>query len=47
MQSTLSVIPLGRLLNPEEVGDFIAFIASDKGKGMTGEAYTISCGYYI
>ncbi|MCE1247081.1 MAG: SDR family oxidoreductase [Firmicutes bacterium] len=47
MKSTLSVIPLGRLLNPEEVGDLIMFIASDKGKGMTGEAYTISCGYYI
>lgn len=44
MKSTLSVIPLQRLLQPEEVGDLIAYLGSDKAKGITGQSYTISCG---
>lgn len=44
IKSTLSVIPLQRLLNPEEVGNLIAYLASERSRGITGQAYTISCG---
>ena len=44
MKSTLSVIPFQRLLDPKEVGNLIAYLASPRAKGITGQAYTISCG---
>lgn len=47
VKSTLSVIPLGRLLEAGEVAEMIAYLASDKSRGITGQAYVISCGYEI
>ncbi len=44
VKSILSTTPLKRLLQPEEVSDLIAYLASDRAKGITGQAYTISCG---
>ena len=37
-------IPLGRIGSPEEVGDLVAFLASDKSSYMTGQAINITGG---
>ena len=37
-------IPLKRMARPEEVGEFIAFLASDKADYLTGSAYNIDGG---
>lgn len=34
-----------RLLEPEEVGEYIAFLCSDAASGITGSAVTIDCGW--
>jgi NAD(P)-dependent dehydrogenase (short-subunit alcohol dehydrogenase family) len=39
-----SMIPLGRVGEPSEIGDAIVFIASDKAAFMTGEIVTIDGG---
>ncbi|MFP4498100.1 MAG: SDR family NAD(P)-dependent oxidoreductase [Vulcanimicrobiota bacterium] len=47
IQSTLDVIPLKRLLDPAEVADLVVYLASDRARGITGQAYSISCGMEI
>jgi len=37
-------VPLGRMAQPEEVGELIAFLASDKSAYITGEAVLITGG---
>lgn len=37
-------IPLGRIGSPEEVGDLVAFLVSDKASYMTGQAINITGG---
>jgi len=37
--------PIHRLLEPEEVGEYIAFLCSDAASGITGSAVTIDCGW--
>ena len=37
-------VPLGRMALPEEVGEFIAFLASNKATYITGVAHTIAGG---
>ncbi len=37
-------IPLGRLVTPEDVGDLVAFLASDQGGYITGQAINLSGG---
>lgn len=37
-------IPMGRFLAPEEVASMAAYLASEEARGVTGQAYTISCG---
>lgn len=44
---TLSSIPLGRLLDASEVAELALFLCSEKARGITGQSYTISCGYDI
>ena len=36
LQKTISEVPMGRLGKPEEVGDLVAFLASDRSGFMTG-----------
>ncbi|XP_053625110.1 3-oxoacyl-[acyl-carrier-protein] reductase FabG-like [Plodia interpunctella] len=36
---------LNRISNPEEIGDIILFLASDKAKGITGSDYVSDNGY--
>ncbi len=37
-------IPMGRFLAPEEIASMAAYLASEEARGVTGQAYTISCG---
>ena len=37
-------IPMGRFLAPEEVAAMALYLASEDAAGITGQAYTISCG---
>jgi 3-oxoacyl-[acyl-carrier protein] reductase len=39
-----SRVPLGRLLEPQELGDLVTFLASDRASGITGTAIPIDGG---
>lgn len=43
----LSRIPMGRFLEPEELGPLAVYLASDECVGMTGQAMTISGGMVL
>jgi len=47
LKSCVSMIPLRRILDPREVAEFITFIVSEKGAGMTGQSFNISCGLEV
>ena len=38
--AALSAVPLGRILEPREIGELIAWLCSDAASGMTGQAIT-------
>lgn len=40
-------IPMGRPVEPEEVAELVAFLASDKASMITGCTYCISGGYWL
>jgi ketoreductase len=42
-QTALRAVPLGRLLEPEEIGDLTVWLCSDAARGMTGQAIS-HCG---
>jgi len=44
MRSALDAIPAGRLGTPEEVGDLVAFLASDAAAYVNGAAITVDGG---
>lgn len=37
-------IPMGRFLAPDEIAAMALYLASEEAAGITGQAYTISCG---
>lgn len=39
------LIPLRRLLNVQEIADYVAFLTSDKASGIAGQACVIDGGY--
>ncbi|MFC7394704.1 3-hydroxybutyrate dehydrogenase [Scopulibacillus cellulosilyticus] len=39
------LIPQHRLLDVKEIADYVVFLASDKGKGVTGQAVALDGGY--
>jgi len=47
IKSTLSVIPLKRLLSTKEVADLILYLSSEKADGITGQSFNISCGLEV
>jgi NAD(P)-dependent dehydrogenase (short-subunit alcohol dehydrogenase family) len=38
---------LGRLAEPEDVADAVAFLCSDRARSITGEVLRVDCGQYI
>jgi NAD(P)-dependent dehydrogenase (short-subunit alcohol dehydrogenase family) len=47
LKGTLSAVPLKRILDPMEVAEYIAFLVSDMGAGITGQAPNIDGGYEL
>jgi NAD(P)-dependent dehydrogenase (short-subunit alcohol dehydrogenase family) len=43
----LSRVPMGRFLEPEEIGPLAVYLASNESDGMTGQALTISGGMVL
>ena len=43
----LKALPLGRLAEPEEVANLVAFVASDEASAITGAALNVDCGHSI
>ena len=37
--------PTGRMADPEEIADFVVYLASDKAKYLTGTAFPFDGGY--
>jgi NAD(P)-dependent dehydrogenase (short-subunit alcohol dehydrogenase family) len=37
-------IPMKRFLDPAEIASMAAYLASDDARGVTGQAFNISCG---
>ncbi|MBO1003678.1 3-hydroxybutyrate dehydrogenase [Pseudogracilibacillus auburnensis] len=45
MEVIYPFVPQKRLLEPKEVADYVLFLASEKAKGITGQAVVIDGGY--
>lgn len=43
----LAAIPMKRLLDPKEAASLILYLASDEARGITGQAWDITCGLEI
>jgi 3-hydroxybutyrate dehydrogenase len=41
----LAEVPIKRLLEPDEVASYVAFLCSNEASGVTGSAVTIDCGW--
>ena len=46
MKDTVTTIPMGRLGKPEEVGDLVAFLASDRASFITGTSVVLDGGMH-
>lgn len=46
-EEVIKQTPLGRLSEPQEIADFILFVASDKAKSITGANYAIDNGFTL
>ena len=44
LKEAVSIIPMGRLGKPEEVGDLVAFLASDRASFLTGASVVLDGG---
>ena len=44
VRDAVSLIPMGRLGRPEEVGDLVAFLASDRASFLTGTSVVLDGG---
>lgn len=44
LESVLASIPLGRMANPREIGDVVAFLLSDRASAITGATIAVDCG---
>jgi 3-oxoacyl-[acyl-carrier protein] reductase len=46
-EAMLAQIPLGRIGNPEDVAEVVAFLASEKAAYITGQVIHVSGGMYM
>ena len=46
-EKILAQIPLGRMGQPQEVADLVAFLASDKAAYITGQVIHVNGGIYM
>ena len=46
-KESVDAIPLGRMVQPEDVADLIYFLSSDDARAITGQSYNISCGEFF
>jgi NAD(P)-dependent dehydrogenase (short-subunit alcohol dehydrogenase family) len=44
LESVLVNIPLGRMAEPREIGDVVAFLLSDQASAITGATLAVDCG---
>ena len=44
LRKAASETPLGRIAEPEDVANLVAFVASDEASSITGQAYNVNCG---
>jgi NAD(P)-dependent dehydrogenase (short-subunit alcohol dehydrogenase family) len=44
LESVLANIPLGRMAEPREIGDVVAFLLSDQASAITGATLAVDCG---
>jgi NAD(P)-dependent dehydrogenase (short-subunit alcohol dehydrogenase family) len=42
-RTALAAVPLGRMLEPEEIGELVVYLCSPAARGMTGQAIS-HCG---
>lgn len=45
--AALDRVPLGRMLEPEEIAELVAYLVSDAGAGVTGQGLTIDGGLIL
>jgi NAD(P)-dependent dehydrogenase (short-subunit alcohol dehydrogenase family) len=44
VEQATRITPLGRIAEPEDVANLIAFLASDEASFITGQAYNVNGG---
>jgi NAD(P)-dependent dehydrogenase (short-subunit alcohol dehydrogenase family) len=44
LASVLANIPLGRMAEPREIGNVVAFLLSDQASAITGATLAVDCG---
>lgn len=47
LESIVGQIPVGRMGKPEEIGDMVSFLASDKAAFITGAVFSVNGGQYL
>ena len=45
VQSTLSAVPMHRLVEPEEAAQAVFFLCSEEASAITGQTFNVDCGY--
>ena len=46
-KDVLPIIPMGKLIDPEDIADTILFLASEKAKMLTGQVIKVSGGHAL
>jgi enoyl-[acyl-carrier protein] reductase I len=47
LRITAERAPMGRTIEPDEIGNAALFLASDLGSGVTGETIYVDCGFHV
>jgi NAD(P)-dependent dehydrogenase (short-subunit alcohol dehydrogenase family) len=47
LAAAIAAVPIGRLIQPEEVGHLAVYLASEQADAITGQAYTIAGGQLL